>query len=104
MPRDYVKVAAILKRAGSRRRCVMSMAEGVFSGRVILYLWKDINVFEISASIFTPYSMPNMTSIANYSLHSYYICGSVHRSAPVRSLVFLHSKEIFYYFNSLLVN
>ena len=49
----------------------MAMAGGVFSERVILYLWREIDVFELLASIFTPYSMSNMTSIAKYSLHSY---------------------------------
>ena len=73
--------AAILVGLRSRRRCVVSMAEGVFSGRIILYLWKGINIFELPASIFTPYSMSSMTSIANYSLHSHDIC-VIRRGVP----------------------
>ena len=72
---------AILVWIRSRGRRVVSRAEGVFSDRVILYLWREINLFELLASIFTPYSMSNTTSIANYSLHPHDIC-VIRRGVP----------------------
>ena len=74
MPREYVMADGILVGMRNQRRYVVSISEGVCSGRVILYLWMGISAFELLTSIFMPYSMSSMTSIANYSLHSYDVC------------------------------